>query len=304
MPTVPDKTEKPEKAENEEHVDRSYVRTTWKAVEPVHGGVYFAPEAQARYAELGVEGRAGYFGSRAAALGPASAELVIATFCNFNPELVRSVVPAVWKTASPESLLAARLEAVDATLRRVLGSAVESPEMERAAALAREAARAALPRPQGRPLFAAHCALPWPDEPHLVLWHAQTLLREFRGDGHIAALVGAGLDGIEALVTHAAAGPVTSEALRTTRAWSKEEWAQAVQRLRDRGWLEEGPDLVLTPEGRGRREAVEQTTDELAALPYVAIGPEKCAELSRLVRPYSLAVAEALLPWLAGGLRG
>ena len=34
--------------------------------------------------------------------------------------------------------------------------------------------------------------LPWPDAPHLALWHAITLLREFRGDGHIACLVDAG----------------------------------------------------------------------------------------------------------------
>jgi hypothetical protein len=287
---------------NEELVDRAYVRATWNTLEPFHGAVYFAPEAQARYAELGVQGRAGYFGSRAASLGPASAELVIATFYNFNPELVRSVVPAVWKTASPESLLAARLAAIDATLRRILGPAVQSPEMERAAELAQEAARATLLHPQGRPLFAAHAALPWPHEPHLVLWHAQTLLREFRGDGHIATLLAAELDGIEALVTHAAAGPVTAEALRTSRAWSEEQWAQAVQRLGERGWLAEGPDLAFTAEGRERREMVEHTTDELSALPYVAIGPEKCAELRRLVRPYSLALAEELLPWRVGNL--
>ncbi|MEU6772192.1 hypothetical protein [Streptomyces sp. NPDC046759] len=285
-----------------EELASAYARATWNMVEPIHGAVYFAPEARARYAELGVDGTAGYFGSRAAALGPASAELVIATFYNFNPERVRSVVPAVWRTASPEKLLAARLAAADATLRRILGSAVQSPRMERAAELAREAAGATLPHPQGRPLFAAHAALPWPREPHLALWHAQTLLREFRGDGHITTLLGAGLDGIEALVTHAAAGPVTAEALRRTRAWSEEQWARAVQRLHERGWLTEGPALAFTPEGRERRERVEHTTDELSALPYVAIGPEKCAELRRLVRPYSLALAEELLPWRVGSL--
>jgi len=32
------------------------------------------------------------------------------------------------------------------------------------------------------------------------------LLREYRGDGHIAALVAHGLSGIEALITHIATG--------------------------------------------------------------------------------------------------
>ncbi len=42
----------------------------------------------------------------------------------------------------------------------------------------------------------------------LALWHAATVLREHRGDGHVAALVAAGLDGRQALVTMAATGAV------------------------------------------------------------------------------------------------
>ncbi|MEY9967993.1 hypothetical protein ABIA33_006073 [Streptacidiphilus sp. MAP12-16] len=281
--------------QTEEH--HSYARATWQVVEPYHGAVYFSPEAHARYEELGADNRAGYFASRGAALGPASAELVIGTFYNFNPDLVHRALPAAWQAASPQRFLAARLAGIDATLHRVLGPEIGSAEMLRAAELAQQAARTALRHPQGRPLFAAHAALPWPDEPHLVLWHAQSLLREFRGDGHVAALLAAGLDGIEALVTHAATGAIAAEALRTSRGWSPEQWTQAVQRLCERGWLEQGPDLALTPYGRERRQAIERTTDELADLPYAVLGQASCAELRRLARPFSLALARELLPW-------
>jgi len=281
---------------------RDHARATWRTLEPYHGAVYFSPEAQAHYQELGADSRAGYFASRGAALGPAPAELVIGTFYNFNPALVRAAIPAVWRAAAPERFLSARLAGIDATLRRVLGPEIDSAGMRRAADLAREAAGAALPHPQARPLFAAHAALPWPQEPHLVLWHAQTLLREFRGDGHLAALLAAGLDGVEALVTHAATGQLGAETLRISRGWSPQEWAQAVQRLRERGWLTQGPELAFTPAGQERREAVERTTDELAVVPYAALGPENCAELRSLVRPYSLALAEELMPWAVGRL--
>lgn len=129
----------------------AFARETWRTLEPYHGAVYFSPEAAARYAELGVDARTGYFASRSAALGAASADLVIATFYNFNPQLVRRAVPAAWEAATPQRFAAARLAGIDATLRRVLGPEVASPEMARAAELARAAAESAVGHPQGRP---------------------------------------------------------------------------------------------------------------------------------------------------------
>ncbi|MDQ0931076.1 SCO6745 family protein [Streptomyces turgidiscabies] len=275
----------------------TFARQTWRTLEPYHGAVYFSPEAASQYAELGVDARTGYFASRSAALGAAPADLVIATFYNFNPQLVRRAIPAAWEAATPQQFTAARLAGIDATLRRILGADVSSPAMARAAELARTAAEVTVHHPQGRPLFAAHAALPWPDAPHLVLWHAQTLLREFRGDGHVAALLTAGLSGIEALVTHAATGDVDAKVLRDSRGWTPEQWEQAVRNLRERGWLDEGPDLALTEDGKRRRAEFEHTTDSLAALPYVTLGPAACAELRSLVRPFSLAVAKELVPW-------
>lgn len=182
-------------------------RQTWRTLEPYHGAVYFSPEAAGQYAQLGVDAKTGYFASRSAALGAAPADLVIATFYNFNPQLVRRAIPAAWEAATPQRFAAARLTAVDAMLRRILGTDVSTPALTRAAELARAAAEVAVRHPQGRPLFAAHAALPWPSPPHMVLWHAQTLLREFRGDGHVAALLTAGLSGLEATPPSTARAP-------------------------------------------------------------------------------------------------
>jgi hypothetical protein len=268
---------------------------TWRTVEPLHGMIYFVPEAAEAYARLGVTGSAGYFASRAAPMGAVGADVVIATFFNFNPELVRSAIPDAWDRAAPADLIAARFAAVDAACRRILGNAiVESPDMTRAAALARTAAEQAARHVEGRPLAAGHADLDWPSEPHLQLWHAQSILREFRGDGHIALLVIHGLSGLEALVTHAAAGDVPAPVLLATRAWSEEAWQHAVEDLRRRGWLEPGDELRFTPTGAQRRKEIEHGTDALSSLPYEALGEEGCTELRSLVRPWSKVFAEHL----------
>jgi hypothetical protein len=286
-------------------VDPIVARTTWRVAEAIHGMIYFAPEAHERYAALGlidatpglIAGRMGYFASRAAALGPVPPEVVVATFFNFWPGLVGSVIPEAWTIADPAKILQTRLEAVDAALRRAFGDATGSPDVSEAAALARRAAESACDHPQGRPLFAAHAALPWPDEPHLVLWHAQTLLREFRGDGHISALLVEGLSGVQALVVHAATGDVPATTLKATRAWPDDDWDTAVEQLRERGWIEPGEDLALTAAGRAHRAWVESRTDLLALPAYEPLGEKGCLRLRALARPLSLMVIDAgLLP--------
>ncbi|HET9689667.1 MAG TPA: hypothetical protein VFP61_00835 [Acidimicrobiales bacterium] len=275
-------------------LDPVTARRTHRTVEPVHGMIYFAPEGPEEYGAIGLRGaRMGYFASRSAAMGPVPAEVTIATFFNFNPALVRRAIPEAWTLAAPEAVLAARLRAADRALRAVWGDTVDGPEVAEAAALARTAAMRACERPEGRPLFAAHAALPWPDPAHLVLWHAQSLLREFRGDGHVALLAAEGLDGVEALVVHAATGDVPAEALRATRAWSEEQWAAAVERVATRGWLEPGGALRLTDAGRAARQSVEDRTDELAVHPYQALGEDGCSRLRALVRPLSRAIVDA-----------
>ncbi|CAM5262430.1 SCO6745 family protein [Streptomyces aurantiogriseus] len=184
-------------------------RAAWRRLEPVHGMIYFVPEARRRYADLGLSGRAGYFTSRSAAFGRASAELVISTFYNFNPDVVRQAVDGAWDATTPQQVLDARYAAACEALRRA--GIHELPTLHEVLALTRRAAEAACEHAQGRPLFAAHAALPWPEEPVLQLWHAQTLLREFRGDGHVACLLSEGVGGLEALVLHAATGEVDAE---------------------------------------------------------------------------------------------
>jgi hypothetical protein len=256
--------------------------------------IYFTPHGPGAYGRIGVtDPRMGYFASRSAAMGAAPADVVVATFFNFNPALIHRVIPAAWDIVSPEQMLAARLEAVDMSLRQAWGDDVGGSHVREAAELARRAAERACGRPQGRPLFAGHAALPWPDAPHLVLWHAQTLLREYRGDGHVALLLTEGLDGLGALITHAATGSIPAEALRASRAWSEPEWAAGVASARAQGWLADGPQLTLSEAGRTRRQSIEDRTDELACHPYEAIGEDGCARLIELASPLSASVMAA-----------
>jgi hypothetical protein len=123
-----------------------------------------------------------------------------------------------------------------------------------------------------------------------VLWHAQTLLREYRGDAHVAALTLDGLTGLEALVCHAASGDVPAEVLRTSRAYSEAEWAAGVDALASRGIVHAGGSF--TDEGRRRRDEVERITDEQSTVPYAAIGEDGCDRLRTLARPFSRIVSE------------
>lgn len=268
-------------------VDTRVARRAWRRLEPVHGMIYFVPEARELYAALGLHGRSGYFASRGAAFGAASAELVIATFYNFNPDLVRRALPTAWEVTSPAEVLAARLEAAGTALRR--GGVDKAGELTETLTLARRAAEAAAEHLHGRPLFAAHAALPWPGEPLLDLFHAQTLLREFRGDGHVASLVSEGLSPVEALVLHAASGEVPEVFLKASRGWPEEAWAEASDSLRARGLLTDG----LTEEGARLRGHIESRTDESAMPAYAALGEEGCSRLAELARPFGRAVVEA-----------
>ena len=265
-------------------------RKMWRTLEPYHGMIYFVAEADRAYEEVGLDpGRMGYFASRSAPMGAVSAEVVIATFFNFNPSLIRSVIPRAWDLAEPGAISWARLGAADLALRRLLAPAVDSPEMAAAAGLARTAAGACLI--DGRPLYAGHASLDWPDEPHLVLWHAISLLREFRGDGHIAALVGAGLTGIQALVMHAAVGDVPRQILQSSRAWTDADWDAAQDSLTERGFIDAAG--AVTDAGKAHRLVVEDLTDQLSMAPWTRIGDEAAQQLRQLVRPWSRAITEA-----------
>ncbi|MCU1622305.1 MAG: hypothetical protein JWL79_1150 [Frankiales bacterium] len=271
-------------------------RKTWRTLEPYHAMVYFAPEAQEEYLALGLDAsqnRAiGYFPARAAAMGAVTWQTVQATFFNFSALACQFGMSGVWTITSPEQVVAARLRGADRALQRMCGDLLDRTldDTKEAADLARAAAAACTP--YGRPLYAAHAGLDWPEPEHLQLWHATTLLREYRGDGHIAALVAAGLTGLEAAVLHVAMNDTWArKALQATRAYSDEEWDAAAASLSERGWLDgEG---AFTDEGRSRREAIEKQTDELAMAPWERIGEDGAARLRELVRPLSQAISQS-----------
>ncbi|MFD9972608.1 hypothetical protein ACFWYA_31435 [Streptomyces sp. NPDC059011] len=267
-------------------------RRCHNAVNPLHSTVYFSPDYAKELAGIGVEDTsAAYFAGRAAALGAVGPGTVAATFYNFSHELIARHLPAVWDTASPATVLDARMRAVDATLRRLLGDdTVTSPEMAEAARLALRAAEACT-RP-ARPLYAAHADLPVPEQPHLALWHAATLLREHRGDGHLAALLSAGLDPLEALVSHTATGKGMSPRwILASRGWRRTDWDAASDRLRERGLLD--GDGELTEAGTALRAELEEHTDRLDLAPYEHLGEAGVERLTELGRGFLMTAAAA-----------
>jgi hypothetical protein len=227
----------------------------------------------------------GYFATRAAALGAAPAEVVTACFYNFAPTLVARALPDAWTYTTPERAVAARLDAFDAAITRLLGEHTGGPEIAEAAELTSRLV--GLCDPAGRPLHAGHAALAVPTAPHLMLFWAAAALREFRGDGHNIALAAAGVDGCEAHVLMVALGLVPPDH-RRYRGWTEQEWAAARGRLTERGWLDEAG--AITEAGRAARERIERMTDRLAAPPLHHLGSSGCDRLSTLLTPLAARV--------------
>ncbi|MYX14173.1 hypothetical protein GTY67_12265 [Streptomyces sp. SID8374] len=273
------------------------VRQMWHLLEPLHAVLYYAPAAFEEAAALGYtteERWPSYFAWRAAPLGPAGADEAVRAFHSFAPAVVGDYMPVSWAVASPEAVLAARLRAVDRAYRALFGDRrVEGAEFAEAAALVRRAAEAASPGVRGG-LGPANSALPWPDAPHLVLWHAATVLREHRGDGHIAALEAAGLDPVESLVSFAGVGAARPEVF-ASRGWGAVEWGAARRRLQERGLL--AADGTATEAGRELRAKVELRTDEEAAAPWRALGEEGRLRLVELLgEPWLEVIGSGMLP--------
>ncbi|MFJ5193389.1 hypothetical protein ACIQCQ_14885 [Streptomyces sp. NPDC088394] len=267
-------------------------RRCHNAINPLHSTVYFSPDLGKELGELGIDDpNAAYFAARSAAMGAVGPGTVTAAFYNFNHDLVARHLPAVWSVAAPQAVLDARLRAADTTLRRLLGEEViASPELAEAAGLALRAAGGCTRH--ARPLYAAHADLPVPEEPHLAYWHAGTLLREHRGDGHLAALLTAGLDPLEALVSHTATGKGMSPRwVLTTRGWHRDDWDAARERLRGRGILD--AEGELTEAGVALRAELEEATDRMDAAPYEHLGAEGVERLTELGRGFLFTAASA-----------
>ncbi len=240
----------------------------------VNAVAYFSPECRQGATDLGLRGFwMGYFASRAAPMGPVPAGVVEATFYNFHPAMVRRAIPDAWLIATPDAVLSTRSDSAAAALRRL------APDADEAGHLALPKLRIAIDHASaaGRPLFAANREVEPAGEILSRLWQATTTLREHRGDGHVATLTEADVDGCEAHVLFAATEDVDAELYRAGRGWSEHDWAAATDRLADRGLL--GSDGGATIAGRQLRHDLERRTDELAIAPYRALGDDEVTHL-------------------------
>lgn len=261
---------------------QSSAREIWRLIEPVHAVTYFSPEGVGAFRDAGYRGFwMGYFAGRAAPLGPASAELVHALFYNFTFERVAKALPDAWSYAPPEAALVARENGATAALRRHLGEQAADPGIARAGdILARAVDTAPL---EGRPLFAANRTLPIPEEPVARLWHFATLLREHRGDGHIAALLSNGITGRQSHVLQSVAMSMPKAVYVAAREFSDEEWESVLGELVDMGRVDTAG--ALTSAGRAVKDEIEARTDQLAATAYRGLSIDDVETLTTILRP-------------------
>jgi hypothetical protein len=265
----------------------SLARRFFDRFEPVHAVTYFAPEARTALDGLGFRGFwMGYFAARSAPFGVVPTAVVTATFYNFAPERVAKALPAAWDVASPTDALRARQESAVAALCRY---GVTDDDAVAAADLAEKAARSA--PIDGRPLFAANAALDWPDEPVGRLWHAVTLLREQRGDGHVAVLATLGVSGRECNLLHAAAGRVPKEMIMRSRDYDDEQWDHYRELLARRGLLD--GHGALTDSGRDLKQHIEDTTDRLALSALDTLDDDEVERLFLALTPITRKVVAA-----------
>jgi Helix-turn-helix family len=267
-------------------VDPSPARALWQCIEPYHAVIYFTTDAHTAFEEIGLRGFwRGYFAGRAAPLGAVGAGAVVATFYGFHPDFVARAVPGVWSVVSPEAAIGAREQGAERALVRLFDE--DGSAIARAAGLVRQATDGC--DPFARPLFAANADLAWPREPHVALWHGCTLLREHRGDGHVAALYAADVDPCEAHVLRLAVSGVGRESIAPYRGWDDDDWAAAADRLVERGWL--NGERAATPVGVEAHAAIEADTDRMAEGPTRALGEDGLVELLGIMRPMAAALA-------------
>jgi len=261
----------------------------WRLLEPIHAVTYFAPQSHEALRATGLRGFwMAYFAARAAPLGAVGAPIVEATFFNFSERLVRRAIPDAWGFATPAQVLAARWAGAARALAPHVAE-VQAADIERAGALLASAMVDL--NCDGRTLAAANHAVDGPDDAVAALWQRTATLREHRGDGHVAALVAAGLTGLEAHLTLVGAGTITREVLQGARGFTDEEWELAADSLAGRGLLRQ--DLTLSDEGTELRRWIEDTTDKAAIAPWATLGDEGCDEVTTLLTGVSRSISRA-----------
>ncbi len=267
-------------------------RVWWRSFEPIHAVTYFADEGRAGLAGTGLKGFwMGYFAGRAVPLGTVGAATVAALFFNFHPDMVGRAIPEAWHFAQPKDIERARRESAAASLRRVC------PTVDELAGPAIPVFQHLIERVDGsgRVLFSANRELGWPEDPAEALWQGCTSLREHRGDGHVAALTTAGLDGCEAVALFSLSEGVDGAVFLNNRGWSEDDWGDALERLEARGLARSG---AITVAGRRLRQGVEETTDRLAAAVFEELHPSGETALRHALTEVADAVVGAgVLPF-------
>jgi hypothetical protein len=267
-------------------------RRMFELLEPICLVTYLADESNEELAALGHRTYwDGYFASRAAPLGRVPAQVVHAAFYSFADGEAARHIPSAWETIPPEASFAAWQRGSAASVRRILGEELaESPGLARAADLTTKAATSA--PTEGRVMYAGMRTLPVPSDPVTRLWHSATILREHRGDGHVAALLGARIGGAEAHVLSALEqGIHPPESFGRLHHLPKERLAEVMEGLRERGLVD--TNGWFTDAGRETKQRIEALTDELAAPPYDALSAAELAELVAELDPITATLVAA-----------
>jgi hypothetical protein len=270
-------------------MDPNIVRTVHMSINVAHRFVYFVPEAGEECADLGITGRGAYFAVRTAPMGPVPDEVILATFYNFSEQAVRTAeIGQAWAKATPESLQAARFRVVRRALDRV-GVTYSDAEVAEARALI-DPVVASLSL-AGKPLAAANASVPLPTDPVVALWQQLTVIREWRGDVHIAVLVANDIGPCECMVLQVGTGRFPLGITQATRQWNEQEWNAAIERLAARGWV--NADGSMTEAGIAAREQIELDTDRLCTSIWAPIGDAGAARLAELFDRIHTAMAAA-----------
>jgi hypothetical protein len=266
-------------------------RTLRDVCEPIGANVYFAPEAHQRYTALGMNGASGYFCSRGASIGTPSGMVVASAFGVFSPAIVVPAVDAGWAVAQRDDVLQARYDGATASLRRLLGEP-EPRDLARAVELLQRGL--AVAEHAGHPLFSGLKSLPWPDDPIGQLWRSCDMVREHRGDSHIAVWTRAGVRPIEIQLMSELRMHIPLKTYSATRGWTIEQMDAAMDGMRTKGWVEGD---TFTPEGERFRDQIEADTDAMEVDVVEAIGGD-FDELIGILRPWAGAIVKV---GIAGG---
>jgi hypothetical protein len=252
------------------------------AAEPIATISIWGRQLNERLSALGLNFLTGYVWARAAPMGEPAAPVVVAAFGVFEPGLITGLYEEARGRATRDDVLTAREQGAVESLRALLPNA----DVTDAVAALRRGTDVAAQHLVGRPMFAGLVSLPWPDDPLGQLWHAATMLREYRGDVHQAANVAADLTGVQMnLMTEYWVGWAHTE-YAGTRGWSAEAMAEADADLMRRGLVADG---ALTEQGRRLRDGIEEQTEAALAPVLDAIGPE-LPTLTRQLDEWSAAI--------------